>query len=115
MKIGEPAKAMICCDTSVIAKFYVAERESPALRTRLESEDPVCISELVRAELMSVFHRQLREKKWTRDNFLTAVRQFTNDEIGGFWTWLPLDATAQARTGPPVHPFLRGAGHPGVQ
>jgi hypothetical protein len=84
---------MIFCDTSSIAKFYLAEMESPALRARLEAEDQVCISELVRAELMSVFHRQLREKKWTRDKFLTAVRQFTNDDIGGFWTWLPLDST----------------------
>ena len=84
---------MIFCDTSAIAKFYVAEKESPAIRARLEAEDQVCVSELVRAELMSVFHRQLREKKWSRDKFLTAVRQFTNDDIGGFWTWLPLDAT----------------------
>ena len=41
---------------------------------------------------MSVFHRQLREKKWTRDKFLTVVRQFTHDDVSGFWTWLPLDA-----------------------
>jgi predicted nucleic acid-binding protein len=84
---------MIFCDTSAIAKFYVVEKETPAMRARLEAEDQVCLSELVRAELMGVFHRQLREKKWTRDKFLTAVRQFTNDDIGGFWTWLPLDTT----------------------
>ncbi len=92
---------MIFCDTSAIAKLYVAEKETPAMRARLEAEDQVCLSELARAELMSVFHRQLREKKWTRDKFLTAVRQFTNDDIGGFWTWLPLDTTiieAAART-----------------
>lgn len=41
-------------------------------------------SELVRAKLMSVFHRQLREKEWTRAKFLTAVRQLTTDDIGGF-------------------------------
>lgn len=83
---------MIFCDTSVIAKLYVPEKESPAVRTLLESEDQVLASELVRLELMGVFHRQRREKKWTRDQFMTAVRQFTNDEVGGFWTWLPLDS-----------------------
>lgn len=58
---------MIFCDTSAVAKLYVAERESPAVRTLLESDDQVLVSELVRAELMAVFHRQLRERKWTRD------------------------------------------------
>jgi predicted nucleic acid-binding protein len=84
---------MIFCDTSAIAKFYVTEKESTAIRTLLEAEDQVFISELVRAELMSVFHRQMRDKKWTREKFMTAVSQFTNDDISGFWTWLPLDST----------------------
>ena len=57
---------MIFCDTSAVAKLYVAERESPAVRTLLESDDQVLVSELVRAELMAVFHRQLRERKWTQ-------------------------------------------------
>ena len=105
---------MILCDTSAAAKLYIVEKESPAMRQRLETEDQVFVSELVRVELMGVFHRQLREKKWTRDKFLTAVRQFTNDDIGGFWTWLPLDATiieAAARTYQtlPDSVFLRAA------
>jgi predicted nucleic acid-binding protein len=105
---------MIFCDTSAVAKLYVVESESTALRTRLESEDQVQLSELVRTELMSVFHRQLRERKWTRDNFLTAVRQFTNDDIGGFWTWLPLEsaiikAASSTYTTLPETVFLRAA------
>jgi predicted nucleic acid-binding protein len=83
---------VIFCDTSAVAKLYVAERESPAARTLLESDDQVLVSELVRAELMAVFHRQLRERKWTRDQFLLATRQFTQDDEVGFWTWLPLDS-----------------------
>ena len=105
---------MILCDTSAAAKLYIVEKESPAMRQRLETEDQVFVSELVRVELMGVFHRQLREKKWTRDKFLTAVRQFTNDDIGGFWTWLPLDATiieaaARTYTTLPDSVFLRAA------
>jgi len=42
---------------------------------------------------MSVFHRRWREGKWTRADFLAAVRQFTQDDVGNFWTWLPLDKT----------------------
>lgn len=105
---------MIFCDTSSVAKLYVPEKESAAMRRKLETEDQVYVSELVRAELMSVFHRQLREKIWTRDHFMTAVRQFTNDDLGGFWTWLPLDrqiiqVAATTYTTLPDSVFLRSA------
>jgi len=105
---------MIFCDTSAVAKLYVVERESPAMRARLETEDQVFVSELVRIELMGVFHRQLREQAWARDKFLTAVRQFTHDDIAGFWTWLPLDGTiieaaAKVYTTLPEPVFLRSA------
>ena len=82
---------MIFSDTSAIAKFYVVEKESLAIRARFEAEDQVLLSELARLELMGVFHRQLRERKWTRDQFQIALRQFANDDVGGFWSWLPLD------------------------
>jgi predicted nucleic acid-binding protein len=105
---------MIFCDTSAIAKLYVVEKESLALRARLEAEDQVVLSELARTELMSVFHRQLREKRWTRDQFQVALRQFANDDIGGFWTWLPLDtaiieASSKTYATLPDSVFLRAA------
>lgn len=84
---------MIFCDTSTVAKLYVPELESKAVRQRLESEDVVHVSELARPELMAVFHRRLREGKWTRADFAAAVSQFSADDIGGFWNWLPLDET----------------------
>ena len=74
-----------------MAKLYVPERESAAVRPLLEAEDEVCLSELARLELMGVFHRRLRAGKWTREDFQTAVRQFSRDDVGGFWTWLPLE------------------------
>jgi hypothetical protein len=45
---------------------------------------------------------------------MTAVRQFTNDDVGGFWTWLPLDSTiiesaAKTYTTLPDKVFLRSA------
>ena len=105
---------MIFCDTSTVAKLYVPEHESSAVRKRLEAEDAVCVSELVRPELMGVFHRRLREGRWTRADFLTVVRQLSTDDIGGFWTWLPLDSTiteaaAKTYTTLPGDVFLRPA------
>lgn len=82
---------MIFCDTSAAAKLYVPEVESAAVRQLLESDDEVCASELLRVELMAVFHRRLREAKWEPSEFRAAVRQFESDDVGGFWNWLPLD------------------------
>jgi len=105
---------MIFCDTSTVAKLYVPEPESEAVRQRLEAEDEVCVSELARTELMAIFHRRLREGRWSQADFSVAVRQFSRDDLGGFWTWLPLDgmiATAAANTYAtlPATVFLRSA------
>ena len=105
---------MIFCDTSTVAKLYVPERESHAVRQLLETAEEVCISALVRVELLAVFHRRLRERKWHRTDFTAALRQFSSDEIGAFWTWLPLDRTiieAAAKIYPilPETVFLRSS------
>jgi predicted nucleic acid-binding protein len=105
---------MLCPHTFTIAHPYVPAPESPVVRRRLEAEDEVCVSELARLELMGVFHRRLREGKWTRDDFLASVRQFSTDDISGFWTWLPLDsaiidAAANTYTTLPGNVFLRSA------
>jgi len=89
---------MLFCDTSTLAKYYVPEADSAAVQTRLDKEDQVALSELARAELMGVFHRRLRERKWTRDEFLAVVRQFSKDDMGGYWTWLPLDGVIVEQT-----------------
>ena len=105
---------MMFCDTSAVAKLYVVELESPAMRALLEQDDQRFVSELVRVELMGVFHRQLRENIWPREKFDAAVRQFNTDDIGGFWTWIPLDpsiieAAAKIYAPLPAQVFLRAA------
>jgi hypothetical protein len=105
---------MIFADTSAVAKLYVPEAESAAVRRLFEAEDAVGVSELVRVELMGVFHRRLREGRWSREDFQAATRQFQQDDLGGFWTWLPLDApilaaAAQTYATLPETVFLRAA------
>ena len=105
---------MIACDTSAVAKFYVPEKESSAIRQLLERSDQVCLSDLARPELMAVFHRRLREGTWNRRDFLAAVRQFQHDDLSGFWTWLPVDsfilkAAAETFTTLPPTIFLRSS------
>jgi predicted nucleic acid-binding protein len=57
----------------------------------LDSEDTVIVSELARVELMSVFHRQLRERKWTKEYLQYVAGQFNRDNIAQYWTWVPLN------------------------
>ena len=105
---------MIFCDTSAAVKIYLAERESRTVQRLFQDEDELCLSELARVETMGVFHRLLREGIWSQTDFLAAVRQFSNDDIGGFWTWLPLDksildAAAKIYTTLPSTVFLRSS------
>jgi len=105
---------MILCDTSAAAKFYVTEKESSAIRQLFEAEEQIGLCELARPEMMAVFHRLLREGKWTQADFSLAVRQFSKDDINGFWTWLPLDraiidAAAKIYTTLPDTVFLRAS------
>lgn len=79
------------CDTSTIAKLYAPETHSAAVRLALESAPAVYASALARVELTAVFHRRLREGIWTPADFSAASRQFRNDDISGFWTWLELE------------------------
>lgn len=94
---------MLFCDTSTLAKYYVPERESATVRSRLDAEDQVLFSELARAELMAVFHRRLRESKWTREEFRTLVRQFSRDDIGGYWAWVPLNGIYRGTSREDLH------------
>ncbi len=90
---------MIFCDTSYAAKLYVPEADSDAVRAHLEGyPSEVCLSELARAELLGVFQRRLRESRWAPAEFSAAARQFQQDDLAGFWTWLPLDATITQAT-----------------
>lgn len=82
---------MIFCDTSTLAKYYAPEADSPAVVAHLDAEDGVALSQWAKAELMGVFHRKVREKQWTQRDFHTVVRQFQQDDAGGYWNWLPLD------------------------
>jgi len=105
---------MIFCDTSAAVKIYSSERESSAVKARFEAVNELCLSELAQVEVMSVFHRRLREGIWNRTDFLAAVRQFSKDELSGFWTWLPLDksiiyAAAKIYTTLPNAVFLRSS------
>ena len=77
-------------DSAYIAKFYLDDPESDAVRALAESLGRVCCNALGRLEVASVFHR-----KWCEGAFGDAASkelsaQFDDDCAAGLWTWLPI-------------------------
>jgi len=101
-------------DAAFIAKFYVDEPESAAVRNLAEGLGTVSCAVFGRLEVAAVFHRKWREQTFSRRAFEEVSDQFADDCNAGLWTWLPLtndlvEAAAAAVRGLPRTVFLRSA------
>jgi hypothetical protein len=85
-------------DSSYIAKFYLDEPESEAVRRLAESLGQVHCSVIGQIEVAAVFHRKLREGAFDPAAFREVMGQFDDDCGQGLWTWLPLTSTLAATT-----------------
>lgn len=85
-------------DSAYIAKFYVDEPESHAVRQLAESLGRIHCSALGRIEVTSVFHRKWREGAFTEREFNEVCAQFADDCSAGLWTWLPVTDSLIATT-----------------
>jgi predicted nucleic acid-binding protein len=83
---------MIYFDTSYVAKCYLNETGSTAVRQLAQSQSALGCSAYGRIEVASTFHRNLREGLLALGQFKVVVRQFESDDRSGVWTWLPLTA-----------------------
>lgn len=75
-------------DSAYIAKFYVDETESEAVRRLAETLGRVHCCALGRIEVAGVFHRKWREGAFTEREFREVSSQFVDDCAAGLWTWL---------------------------
>ena len=101
-------------DSSYIAKFYLDEPESAAVRQLAESLGQVRCAVIGQVEVAAVFHRKLHEGAFSAGAFSEVMAQFDDDCGQGLWTWLPLTTTLAARTAAafarlPRPVFLRAA------
>ena len=101
-------------DAAYIAKFYLDEPESEAVRRLAESLGQVQCAAIGQIEVAAVFHRKLREGTFDASTFREVMAQFDDDCSQRLWTWLPFTAalatktaTAFAKLPRPV--FLRAA------
>ncbi len=101
-------------DSAFIAKFYLDEPESDAVRELAERLGRVHSAVFGRLEVAAVFHRKWREGAFAERAFREVSDQFTDDCTAGLWMWLPVTddlvatAAAAVRTLPSAI-FLRAA------
>ena len=81
---------MIYLDAAYIAKFYVEEPESERVRAHLDAAGAVGSCVHARVEVMSVFHRKLREGLMPQAEFEHFCQQFQADCAAGLWMWFPM-------------------------
>jgi predicted nucleic acid-binding protein len=101
-------------DSVYIAKFYLDEPESEAVRRLAESLGQVRCAQIGHIEVAAVFHRKFREGAFDAGAFREVMAQFDDDCGQGLWTWLPLTSAlvqraAVAFTHLPRPVFLRAA------
>jgi len=89
-------------DAAFIAKFYLQEPESDAVRAFTEDSPGITSLVIGRLETELVFSRKLREGVLTPRDHEALIAQFQVDCEDGLWSWLPvtdeLVATAQETT-----------------
>jgi predicted nucleic acid-binding protein len=105
---------MIYFDACYIAKFYLAEPDSPNVIAFASSQANVGCLLTGKAEVIAVFHRKLREGAVDVAGFHLLCDQFESDCTGGLWQWRPVDdlllaASAQRFRGLAPTIFLRAA------
>jgi predicted nucleic acid-binding protein len=92
---------MIYLDAAYMAKYYVEEPESEKVRELLADSEQAGSCVHAMAEVVSVFHRKLREGTVPQADFEALCAQFELDCSSGLWIWLPLSeslANATRRT-----------------
>ena len=101
-------------DSAYIAKFYLDEPESEAVRGLAESLGQVRCAAIGQIEVATAFHRKFREGAFDGGAFREVMAQFDDDCGQGLWTWLPLTTALAAKTAAafarlPRPMFLRAA------
>jgi predicted nucleic acid-binding protein len=101
-------------DSAYIAKYYLNESDSNAVRSLIETARRIYSSALAIAEVQCVFHRKLREGFLTRETAGRLRAAFLSHTELGLWTFAPVGESLLRRTGAaivmgPEDLFLRTA------
>ena len=79
-------------DSAYIAKFYVNERDSNAVRALIRRADSLVTSAWALGEVTCVFHRHLREGPLSAAQYRELTRAFVKHVDAGVWNLIPISA-----------------------
>jgi len=85
-------------DSAYIAKYYVNERDSTAVRNLIRDAPSICSSAWALVEVCSVFHRHVREKSLTSAQGREILDLFRSHVEADLWNLLPLTDALLRRT-----------------
>jgi predicted nucleic acid-binding protein len=99
-------------DSAYIAKFYLNERDSLAVRKKAQGADVLISSAWSIGEVTCAFHRHLRQGELNPSQFHELLRAFLGHVDGGVWTLVPVTEPLLRRmslqmTSLPAGVFLR--------
>jgi predicted nucleic acid-binding protein len=80
-------------DSAYIAKLYLAEPDSGAVRELAANLKAIACCAHGRVEVAYVFHRKLREGAIDRKGLQGRMDQLRLDSLHGFLRWLPMDSS----------------------
>ncbi|MCC5805447.1 MAG: type II toxin-antitoxin system VapC family toxin [Opitutales bacterium] len=78
-------------DSAYIAKLYLSESGSEAVRELAANLKAIACCAHGRVEVAYVFHRKLREGAIDREGLQARMDQLRLDTLRGFLRWLPMD------------------------
>jgi predicted nucleic acid-binding protein len=85
-------------DSAYIAKFYVNERDSTAVREVIRTADSLTSSSWALGEVACSFHRHMREGSLSRDQFRQLLDAFLEHVDRGVWSLIPVSERILRRT-----------------
>lgn len=80
---------MIYLDSTCLVRLYFEDAGYQQVR-RLAASDSIACAQHGRAEVISAFHRKLRERAISARLYEIMLKEFLNDIRGGAFRWLPL-------------------------
>jgi len=87
---GSKKIADVYLDSAYIAKFYLNEPDSDAVRTAIMETEPLVSSAWCLAEVTCAFHRYTREARLTTTECESLVCSFLDHVDSGFWRLIPV-------------------------
>jgi len=77
-------------DSAYLAKYYLNEPDSPAVRRIIHGADSLTSSEWSMVEVTCAFHRHLRQGELTAHQYQLLLRAFLRHIDDELWTLIPL-------------------------